>query len=244
MHSSYSLRATDRVVEFPRLMAGAMGADVFQRTVETNRDFVGSGLQQVFDRPAITDKHVVAAADKPAIDPDSRNRIEAVCHKFDIFLSQQIRGNEKCRAILPVVLLNPLDLVFIRPPEKIGNLFRSTQILVNTTGHHCGQPGFFRTIAEGPVGMGKGKNRHDDGRGGRLKRVGFHKGNDFPGVAETQRGKRIRCPVIKRDPASRGFAQAANRKANPRNKSREFVPCFGAKQCFLATGTGLRPTWR
>src|SRR5690606_19736301 len=155
-------RATsDGVVDLARRMLGAMRADVVHRATKADAQFVAAAAQERFHVPAVTDEHVVRARDFRVVEDNGGNRVQAVGDELDHLLGEQLRLDGEGRAVLPLALLDPLERLLVRAPERVRNEPVPAQVGVHATGHDGAAPR--RTcgrVAELPDGGREGKVNH------------------------------------------------------------------------------------
>src|SRR5262249_42452578 len=84
-------------------------------------------------------------------------------HQLDLFLTREgVRGQAELRAVLPVTLLDPLQVRLVAAPIGIRDFSRPTQVRVDAARHRGREPDGPAAVAKLPLSGSQGESFHKE----------------------------------------------------------------------------------
>ena len=121
-----------------------MGQCLFDRRTETDMKPVFATAQQLLHRDFMTDKHIVCLEQQRPVEIDIGISVKPFKRHHRPVAGKLFIGYGEYHPVFPILILHPLDSVFIGAPKRIGNHLMPQQILMHRAGNRGRQP-FVRT---------------------------------------------------------------------------------------------------
>ena len=116
-----NVRSTaNRIVPFGLLPGFAPGSNVGNRAAKADLKDVSAWSERLLYVETVCHEHILCPSDVLPVEPNTRDGIEAFGDEFNVLVMAEVRLYGKPTSITPVFLLDPLELLFVGPPERIG----------------------------------------------------------------------------------------------------------------------------
>jgi hypothetical protein len=102
---------------------------------EGDDQLVRAALERLSHVEPIAAMHVERLGDELAVQLDPRDRVEAVEDQVDALVRKQLVVRDEGRAILPVGVADPLELVFVEILVRVSDERRAQQVRMNASRH-------------------------------------------------------------------------------------------------------------
>jgi len=128
-----------------------LGQRLGEHVAEPDDECISFFLEQWFAGDSPIAEHVVRGQDGRTVKRHGGVGIQSSKHQFHVRLFQKIRRQIKGRLINPVLLANPLELLFVGAEKGIGDQPVSQEIDMHAPRHLGGMELVFGSLAERPV---------------------------------------------------------------------------------------------
>ena len=111
------------------------------------------GAQRLLYVETVRHEHILRPSDVLSVEPDAGDGVETLGDEFNMLVIAEVRLHGKPASITPVFLLDPLELPFVGPPERIGYALVPEKVIMDAARNLGREPVARLRLKERPGGQ-------------------------------------------------------------------------------------------